>query len=294
MNKSIERFAIKNLIAFAVVVIIIVALLSDIVTSYYSDVINLFFSPFEFNLHQAIAEEPLVVLDIGNDINDGDILQKAFEKARLNEPVNVKIEQGLLFGQKFNQSGKYIFKIKPDAIYDLGLAYETTLYIDNMAMSNAMTHKYVLCQLDDALFFTKIPYNAIVSTGDTLKGVFVPFPEATINDIKEAFSGYSALKGLFIYQFDTTLDFLWERIIYFVCSIICIAVILRLVIGLIAQIMHCDKRPLYKMVDLFGGDIPTINKQLETAKRVGKSYITKDWIITPRLFKTQLEVNRKK
>ncbi|MCL2323365.1 MAG: hypothetical protein FWC47_14835 [Oscillospiraceae bacterium] len=285
MNLSIEKFARKNLFYFAFISVIVVVLSLIIIISSFTDILNMFFSPFVFDLKRAESEKSLVSLIPA--ANSTQII----DEFGLNKGYNIEEYQSLVFSEKYIQSGKYIFKIKPDKIYDIGLRYKTEYSIENTPVWSGTTHKYLLCQLDNALFFANVPYDYVVSTGDTLTGVFTIYSDTTISDIKKVFSKYESIDNLFTYQFDTTISFFPEMASSFIWSTICFFISLFLVIRLILQIKYHSKRPLYKKINMLDGDITIINEELKSAVYSNKSYITKDWIITPRLFKTQITRN---
>ena len=101
-----------------------------------------------------------------------------------------------MFANKYIQNEKYIFKIQPQTIYEYELGYETSISMDGMEIAREMTHKYILCQLNYALIFVKVPYNANIVEGDSLIGVFVPFSEEVVQDIKKSFSEVGTIDGL--------------------------------------------------------------------------------------------------
>ena len=301
MGRDIQTFALKNLTAFAVFALAAIAALLSITTVYYVGVFNLFFAPFKFDLAQAVAEKPLARLYLMQDQKTDEsstaeaTLEEAFraaiKKAERYKKVDVEDERALLFDAKYMQSGKYIFTIRPDKIYDLGWAYETTFFVDNIPVAQSMTHKYVLCQLGDAVIFAKLPYSSTVSSGDALTGIFVPFSGTIPRDIEQRFIGYESIDGVFAYQFDTTLSFFLEQMGALALLLICLGGSSWLMIKLILQIINRENRPLYKKIAILGGDEDTIDEQLQEATRVGKAYVTKDWVITPQLFRTKIARN---
>jgi len=290
MNKSIQRFSLRNLIAFSTIVIIIIALSSKIIISCYPDLINLFFSPSELDFTRAIAENPLIDLEnMGN--KDKSEIQKAFEEVGLGSLFRLNHSRQYKYNYKYNQNNKYEFSVTPDKIYDLGLGYETNLIVDFIKIPLGATHKYVLFQKNDMKFFAKVAYDLELSDNKTYKGTFIPISESTIHDISEVLYGFDSINNLFIYEFDTTINLLPEQISSFIFSTVLLGVVLWLSVKLILQIVFCNKRPLYKKIDILNGDVDSINEQLKTAKFNNGRYITKDWIIMPTLFKTYIKRN---
>ena len=304
VENYIKQFALKNLIASAVLTVIVSTLLSVVIFSNFKDAANLVFSPigFGFDLERAIDEKPLgSIARSQNEQTDGagstdDIdqaIRQTIQRLNLDRKYNFSSLQVFLHSSKYEQSGKYIFSIKPDEIYDVGLAYATSVSMRgvNIAQERTYTHKYVICQLDGVLFFAKVPYSFSVTTGKTLKGIFVPFSEPVLRDIRNSITEHESITGVYGYQFDTTTNFFYEQLGALILSLVSLVVILWLTIPLVSQIISRNKRPIYEKIHFWNADIDIVNEQLQSAQRSGKSYITKDWIITPGLFKTKMTKN---
>ena len=300
MNNTIQEFARKNLVAFAVLVVVVVVLSSSFIISSYHDVVNLFFAPFEFDMNRAIADHPLFSLELGpssaeraanSETNIEEVIRGILESAEFDRGYDIQGTQMLLFDSKYSQSGKYMFAVTPDQIHDLNFVYGTTVTLMGMQAPQAPSHKYVICQLDGAVFFAKLPYDFDVKSTTTLEGAFVPYSAATIKDIRAVVAENGAIENFYGYQLDTTASFLFEQLDALFWTVVFLVAALWLVIALALQIKFCEKRPLYKKMKFMNGNIDEINEQLQLAEFINKSYVTKDWIITPQLFRTKITRN---
>ena len=304
MENYVKQFAFKNLIASALRAVIVSALLSFVIFSNFEDAANLVFSPigFKFDLERAISEKPLVSINnrqnepVAGDGETDEIeqaLRQAVQRLNLDRRYDLNSLQVLLHASKYEQSGKYIFSITPDEIYDVGLVYESQMSLRNSGTLRGMSYKYryVICQLDGVLFFAKVPYSFSQQTGKTLKGIFLPFSEPVLRDIRGSLAEHETIAGLYGYQFDTLSGFFYEQLGSLVLLLVGLAGILWLTIPLISQIIFRDKRSIYERIRFWSADIDKVNRQLKSAKRLGKDYITEDWVITPGLFKTKMTKN---
>ena len=294
MKMTIERFTLKNLYSSAILTIIVFILLTYSSILCYPDVINLLFSPFKFDSERAVKENLLTVFELNdnktsNSKNDTDTLLAGL--LGVNSDLIINPETGTMFmpDEKYSQSGKYIFSVKPVAIYNISLAYESTLYLERVPIASEMAFEYAICQLDSMIFFVKVPYGMEITTGDTLTGVFFPYSSQEIRDLQETLGGGNSIQDLFRYQLDMTSNFFWDGIWALGWVIACIFFMTWLMIRLVNRILYVEKRPLYRKIYMLTGDVDVIDKELENAIRINKCYKTDNWIITTGLFSTHID-----
>ncbi len=287
MKITIEKLAKRNFIFFVILSVIGIGILIFGIYSSFTNAFNLLFSPFKFDLEQALEDKPLISLNLGysnigtNEVSSyNSYLDAMFFAGGLSS--NAKdAEIALLFHTKYEQSLKYMFKVIPDDIQETGLKYETDFRVMGAYAGGVPTHKYVRCVLGEATFFAKVRYEFDVDKDKTLKGVFVPYSSQTLKDFKKVMSGYEPLENVFGYEFDTITSFFWERVGALVWIIICLILLSLLLRKLVTQIENPSERPLYRKIKLLGGNITSVNEQLKDAQRYGKKYITKDWVLIP-------------
>ena len=276
MNRTIEKFSVKNLIVFAVLVAIVTFVLSSFIIYNYSDVKNFFFAPFEFDLERALEETPLINMPLREIPANQSTVTIEQTLIATHGSHSVQGYQTTLQATRYNQSGRYLFEFAPNEIYDLNMWYTFAITSAGMPLDEGSSHRYILTRLDDAMIFVRLRPNENLSVGDTITGVFVPFPQYLIDNFITThaadFDGY--LENMFVYVFDTTRDFGFERLNAFIMSLLSLLLILWLIYKLISQIFNKQKRYLYKKIALFNGDVAVINEQLKTAKVDGKNFIT--------------------
>jgi len=279
MNQTIERLSLKNLIAFGVATAMVTALLAFVmIIPYYEDTKNTFFAPFEFDLERAVEEHPLV----------------SFSELRGQPTVSdIESQELLLYTTKYMQSGRYIFRLEPDRIGESGVVYEAALRDGWARFNMGATHQYMPALVSDVQIFVRALPNTEFSDGDALRGVFLPFPQYLISDLRNGLSAdtLALMDNVFPYVFDTTRDFVFERTLAVGAMILSLAIILLMIFKLISQIKDKNKRPLYKKISLLNGDVAVVDEQFANAFREGKDYVLPDWIITPALFRTHITRN---
>ncbi len=300
MNTTIEKLAKRNFVTLTIAIIIAVALLAYSILLCLTDVINLLFPPFKFDLNKAIADKPLISLSMrysdtqnsdGSIYDYTELINEILSENRKKSAYQLEIEHDLMFNKKYQQLWKYFFKITPDDMWEIGLEYETTTYIEGISIGTAPTHKYIMCSLGEAVFFAQVPYNFDISRNKSLTGIFVYYDEQTIIDIRNTLSVYESIDNFFIYEFNTITNFFWTRVGKFAWMIICITVLCLLLRMLIKQAKDKNERPLYRKILLLGGDVATVNEQLKDAQRYGRKYVTKDWVLTSGLIFSNITRN---
>jgi len=245
---------------------------------YYEDTKNTFFAPFEFDMERAVEERPAV----------------SFSALR-GQPADgaVTARELLLYTTKYTQSGRYIFRLEPDRIGESGVIYEAALRDGWARFNMGATHQYMPALVGDVQIFVRALPNTEFSDGDALRGVFLPFPQYLISDLRNALGAdtLALMDNVFPYVFDTSRDFGFERMTAVLWTFLSLAIILLMLFKLVSQIKDKNKRPLYKKISLLNGDVAVVDEQFANAFREGKDYVLRDWIITPALFRTHITRN---
>jgi len=302
VSRTIEGFSIKDFSQFAALSVIIILILSFGITTQYSSVSNMLFSPPKFNLTMALEEKrPISIYPHEKyninaiEITDKDMLRDAFNNLNKKILRSVTADQDTGYDYTYNQFGKYKFKLEPDEMYETGLSYETTYTTEgvNSIEHTELTHKIIVCTLNDVVILAKVPFDYDISSGQPLKGSFLPFIEREFIDIKTVFEDYKYISNVFSYEFDTTAYFFAEESLSLFTMAMLIIIILFFIIRVAVHAFFKKRRYIYKKLDRLMGDEAVVNEQLKTAIYDGKRYFTDDWIITPRLFKTEITRNCK-
>jgi hypothetical protein len=181
-----------------------------------TDVFNLFFAPFTFDAETAYSDVPLVSvqnsgarIDVFNNPRKGQHFQDSQRKKWPMGNANFDIFGKYLFAEKYVQNGKYYFSVKPDEI--ISCKSLDAHFLDGMsAARNGIS--FYLCELNGAYFFASAPDGTALSTGDVLRGFFIPYETASMDDVRLAFFNEKANDGnFFIYQLNIKRKFYFER-----------------------------------------------------------------------------------
>jgi|GEM_PF-4562723 len=227
---AVRRFSYKTLIVFTILILLFITLIASMLVEDLENARNFVFAPFELKIGTAIREmKP----------NDLDLSNWAGADAQLS---NIELRSISAYENKYTQDGKYLFRVTPHAIYDVGLQYDTTIYNVYGAITEGPSHKYVLCEISGILVFAKVAYDAEITSGESLTGVFVPMEDIQAEHLEYTL-GVDYLDNVCPYQLDTLNMFYSERLGSMFFTVIGFAAIAWLIFVLVK--LWVKRRPLF-------------------------------------------------
>lgn len=292
---SVKRFSWINLYQLLVVVLAAIVLAVFAVRGAVPDLLS-HYAPKPFDMVEAVREYPLVPL-MFTAPGDVDLENRSLEEAwadykkrsRSNSRYSPDALSDAYYHYKLSQRGRYRFTIEPEEVWESGVAYESILYVNGAEMERAPSNRYVLVAYQGALILTNVRYHQ--ENFERLQGAFVPLNVDVFYDIEDLYQMDFELENVFPFAFDTTADFTSQRLGSSGWAVACTVLAVFLSAKWVRMASDKNKRPIYKQLNLLGGDEGEVDAQLQEAKKQNKQYVLHSWIITPSMFTTHLTRN---
>jgi len=271
---TIKSEARKNLIAFGVTAVVISVLLLLFVFSKLPDIVGFFGAPFELDITQAVRDLPPQPLEKYAEFKDIMLWEDEIEQS--------EFFLATLYDRLYRQGFAYLFTITADEVIETTVEYGTT------AEGEGPTLRELVCVSRGMAILVRVPFDKIVRPGDKLTGVLTPMNGFVAERVAAAASRAGLPKYVFAYEFNTSLQFGFERTTALTLGLIALAAAALLMWRFLRQVFDPLLRPLYSLVAMLHGDIADIDAQLKDATPFGRSWETPEWIITPGLYKTTI------